>query len=143
MAGKYHRDFRHYAVYQDGNVFAPGHKGIKAYAEGYQAFRNGEAKANPHVASSDDESDFQSWEYGWQDGERGSSATHVGPPDAPFVDPEPPADPDDDLPWDHFTTHAALDEFAGHWVEDHGLALPEGWGSMTLAAKKAWLAEAL
>jgi hypothetical protein len=85
MAGKYHRDFRHYRIYQDGNVLAPGHKGIRAYAEGYSAFRAGGAKANPHVPSADDESDFQSWEYGWQDGERGAPATHVGKPNAGFA----------------------------------------------------------
>lgn len=89
MAGKYHRDYQHYAVDQDGHVLAPGSKIITAYAEGYNAFRSGLPKANPHPFSEDDDSGFQSWEYGWQDGERGSPPTHVGGAQAtpllPFV----------------------------------------------------------
>ncbi|QDY70126.1 hypothetical protein [Qingshengfaniella alkalisoli] len=89
MAGKFHRDYQHYARDQDGHVLPAGHKGIRAYSEGYQAYRSGAVKANPHTFSTDDESDFQSWEYGWQDGTRGEPSTHVGGPDA-VAEPEPP-----------------------------------------------------
>lgn len=96
MAGKYHRNYRHYAGLDPvgGNTLVPGQKTILAYAEGYQAYRSGAAKANPHTPSADDESDFQSWEYGWQDGTRGTPSTHVGGPRAeaevpPAPEPEP------------------------------------------------------
>lgn len=98
MAGKYHRNYRHYDGLDPvgGNTYAPGQKGILAYAEGYNAYRSGAAKANPHAPSADDESDFQSWEYGWQDGERGTPPTHVGGPQAdPLPEPEP-EEPDAD-----------------------------------------------
>lgn len=91
MAGKLHRDYQHYAIDQDGHKIAPGQKAARAYAEGYQAYRSGAEKANPHAFSEDDESDFQSWEYGWQDGTRGAPATHVGKPDAEAE--EPPIEP--------------------------------------------------
>lgn len=143
MAGKLHRDFQHYARDQDGHALAPGHKGIKAYAEGYQAFRSGAAKANPHALSADDESDFQSWEYGWQDGSRGEPATHVGRPDAvaPSPPPPPPPPPAEDVDQRPLTerleairTHAELDALVVDRV------VPASWPQMALAEKRAWIA---
>ena len=91
MAGKLHRNFEHYGRTGGGHVLAPGSKAARAYAEGYQAYRKGGTKANPHKVSEDDQSDFMSWEYGWQDGERGEPSTHVGGPQATALPPPPPA----------------------------------------------------
>lgn len=91
MAGKLHRNFEHYGRAGGGHTLAPGSKGVRAYAEGYQAYRSGAEKANPHAVSADDQSDFMSWEYGWQDGERGEPPTHVGGPQAEALPPPPPA----------------------------------------------------
>jgi hypothetical protein len=59
--------------------------------------------------------------------------------DDPEPEPDPVPDPEPTQSWDDMTTHAALDDFVQHWVDDHGLVLPDNWGSMTLAGKKAWL----
>jgi hypothetical protein len=40
-------------------------------------------------------------------------------------------------PWEPFTTHATLNE----WVEELDLEVPENWFSLTIAGKKAYLAE--
>lgn len=141
MAGKYHRNFEHYGRSGGGHTLAPGQKGIRAYAEGYDAYRSGAAKANPHPVTMDDESDFQSWEYGWQDGERGDPATHVGGPDAvalpPEPDPEPLArlgDPALTRPWAEMIRHADLDALA----RDLDAVVPADWDRLTVAEKRGF-----
>ncbi|MDS9470283.1 hypothetical protein RGQ15_22310 [Paracoccus sp. MBLB3053] len=132
MAGKYHRDYDHYARQSDGHVLAPGSKLIGAYAEGYQAYRNGlGTDANPHPASDDDESGFQGWLYGYQDGERGEPATHVGGPDAVPPDPEP--DPIELA--EAIRTHEAMDELAA----ELGLIVPSDWDARTLGQKRDFI----
>jgi hypothetical protein len=138
MAGKLHRNFEHYARVQDGFQLHPGDKRHKAYAEGYQAFRNGlDRDDNPHPISDDDDSGYMSWLYGFQDGERGEPATHVGRPDA--IAAPPPPDPALRMgrPWSNLRTHAELDQLA----LDLGLIVPFNWDQMMVAEKRSWFDE--
>jgi hypothetical protein len=48
------------------------------------------------------------------------------------VEPEQPADP---APWHSMTKHADLDQY----MDDQQITEPDGWDSMTIADKKAWL----
>jgi hypothetical protein len=139
MAGKLHRNFENYARQQDGFSLAPGDKRARAYAEGYVAYRNGQTRDdNPHPASSDDDSGFQSWLYGFQDGERGEPATHVGRPDAVAAPPPPDPDPDPAArPWLTLRTHAELDQLA----TDLRLIVPTNWDDLMVAEKRDWLDE--
>lgn len=58
-------------------------------------------------------------------------------PNRVTVSPTPP--PPLERPWDAFTTHAQIAEWVSHFQTQHGLVLPGGWSSMTIAQKKAWL----
>lgn len=53
--------------------------------------------------------------------------------------PNPPPAPPAAMPWDHFTTHAQIDDWVMHWQDDHALVLPAGWDGLTLTGKRQWL----
>jgi hypothetical protein len=80
MAGKLHRDYTS-SLAATATAVAPEKKHARAYAEGYNARRNGAIQStNPHPIPTpvDLSSDFWTWDRGWQDAEAHFPPTHVG-----------------------------------------------------------------
>jgi hypothetical protein len=82
MAGKFHRGYAEY-IAGTSNASAPQRRHVKAYAEGYNARRNGGLEnSNPHPipTPADINGDFWTWDKGWLDANLHLDPSHVGGP---------------------------------------------------------------